>query len=457
MLNISDNSISHLLDVERFKACNLLRKKRIPNLTLRLLFALLVGSLITLFLPWTQNITSKGYVTTRSPEQRPQAIHSVIAGRLEKWYVQEGDYVNAGDTIVFISEVKSEYFDPDLIMRTKEQLAAKAQSIESYDQKISALQNQFSALQETFNIKTQQNRLKINQTKNKIKMDSIDLVAFKTNLKIAENQLKRTRELYDQGLKTLSEMQEKELKVQSDRAKVNVQENKLTNQKNELITLTIEISAIKQNFADKLSKSQSEQQSAISAKMETIAQLSKLQNQLSNYQARKNMYFITSPQSGYITKTITKGIGETIKEGADIATIMPSEYDLAVEVYLKPQDLPLISIGNKAALRFDGWPAIVISGWPESATGVFYGNVVAVDRFIGDNGLYRVLLSPTGDKEWPVELRVGTGVQGFLLLKNVPLWYELWRKLNGFPADYYQSDDKKKEDVKRKAPLKSVK
>lgn len=457
MLNISDNSIAHLLALDRFKANTLLRNNRIRNLTLWLLLALLVGTFISLFLPWTQNISTKGYVTTRSPEQRPQAIHSVIAGRLENWFVQEGDFVNAGDTIVFISEVKSEYFDPDLILRTKEQVAAKTQSIESYDQKINALQNQFLALQETFNLKTQQNMLKINQTKNKIKMDSIDLVAYRTNLEIAENQLNRTRELYDQGLKTLSEMQEKELKVQSVRAKVNVQENKLSNQKNELTTLTIEVLAIEQSFADKLSKSQSDQQSAISAKMETIAQLSKLQNQLSNYQARKNMYFITSPQSGYITKTIKKGIGETIKEGSDIATIMPSKYDLAVEVYLKPQDLPLIHMGSRATLRFDGWPAIVISGWPKSSTGAFYGNVVAIDRFIGDNGMYRVMISPTGEKKWPVDLSIGTGVQGFMLLQNVPVWYEIWRKLNGFPADYYQSQSKQMEDVKRKAPIKSVK
>ncbi len=457
MLNISENSISHLVDIEKFKAYSLLRNHHIRNLTLWLLFALLIAALIALLLPWTQNITAKGYVTTRSPEQRPQAIHSIIAGRLENWFVQEGDFVEAGDTIAYISEVKSEYFDPDLIARTNEQVRAKEQSITSYDQKISALQNQFLALQEALTLKTQQNLLKMTQTENKIKMDSIDLVAYTTNLEIARNQLSRTRELYDKGLKTLSELQEKELKLQNVGAKVNVQENKLSNQKNELTTLTIEMLAIEKEYADKLAKSQSDQQSAISAKMEALAELSKLKNQLSNYQARKDLYFITSPQSGYITKTITKGIGETIKEGADIATIMPSNYELAVEVYLKPQDLPLISIGSKSTLRFDGWPAIVISGWPESATGAFYGNVVAIDRFIGDNGLYRVLISPSTEKEWPKELRVGTGVQGFMLLKNVPLWYELWRKLNGFPADYYQSSGKDSEDVKRKAPIKSVK
>jgi len=137
---------------------------------------------------------------------------------------------------------------------------------------------------------------------------------------------------------------------------------------------------------------------------------------------------------------------------------MPAEYDLAVEVYLKPQDLPLISIGNDVRLRFDGWPAIVISGWPESSTGVFVGEVVAIDQFISDNGYYRILLSPNNeDKDWPGQLRVGTGTNAFILLNDVPIWYELWRQLNGFPPDFYQSKQNDKSEVKRKAPLKSVK
>jgi len=24
-----------------------------------------------------------------------------------------------------------------------------------------------------------------------------------------------------------------------------------------------------------------------------------------------------------------------------------------------------------------------------------------------------------------------------VLLKDVPIWYELWRQINGFPPDYY--------------------
>ncbi len=458
MLNITENSISKEISLEDFNSVKFLRKTHIRRLTAILVIGFLVALIIFSFLPWTQSINAKGYVTTRSPEHRPQAVQSVIAGRIEKWYVQEGDFVKKGDTIVYISEVKSEYFDPELLERTSEQLDAKSQSIESYDQKINALQNQFEALQGALILKRKQIHNKILQAQNKIKIDSIDLVAFKTNLEIAQNQLSRINELYNKGLKTLTEVQEKELKVQSDNAKYNVQQNKLLNQQNTMSNLHLELLAIEKEYADKLAKSQSEQQSAIAAKMESVASTSKLRNQLSNYTQRQKYYYTTAPQSGYVTKILKKGIGETIKEGVDIATIMPEVYELAVEVYVKPQDLPLIDIGRSVRLRFDGWPTVVISGWPESSVGVFTGNIVAIDQFISSNGNYRILISPEKEhRDWPQRLRVGTGVNTFVLLNDVHIWYEVWRQLNGFPADYYTGSKVDGENVKLKAPLKSVK
>lgn len=458
MLNISENSISEFVDLKRFKAFRLLRKTSFKKFPLYLGIGLLVGLVISLFLPWTQNIEAKGYVTTRSPEQRPQAIQSVISGKLEKWYVREGDFVEAGDTIVYISEVKSEYFDPNLIERTTEQAEAKSQSIEVYEDKVKTLENQFQALENGLRLKLSQTRNKIEQTRNKIRIDSIDLYAYRANYEIALNQLSRTQELYDKGLKSLSELQEKQLKVQEVQAKVTVQENKLLNQKNEYANLKIELPVIESEYADKLAKSQSDRQTASSGRLEAVADASKLQNQLSNYSLRQNFYYITAPQSGYITKTLKKGVGEIIKEGTDIATIMPAVYDLAVEIYVKPQDLPLLQIGNEVRLRFDGWPAIVISGWPESSTGIFDGEIAAIDQFISENGYYRMLISPGETrKTWPEQLRFGTGANTFILLDDVPLWYEVWRQLNGFPPDFYRKGKEDNQDVKRKAPIKSIK
>lgn len=151
-----------------------------------------------------------------------------------------------------------------------------------------------------------------------------------------------------------------------------------------------------------------------------------------------------APQSGYITKAIQVGIGETIKEGAEIISIMPQNYSLAVEIYVDPIDLPLVKLDSKIRFIFDGWPAIVFSGWPELSNGTFGGTVMAVDNFTSANNKYRVLVVPDPDEEpWPEALRIGAGADGIALLNDVPVWYEIWRQMNGFPPDYYTLQESK--------------
>ena len=104
---------------------------------------------------------------------------------------------------------------------------------------------------------------------------------------------------------------------------------------------------------------------------------------------------------------------------------------------------------------FNGWPSVVFSGWPNASCGTFGGKVVAIDNFISENGKYRILVAPDKDDiDWPKELRVGSGANGMGLLKDVPIWYELWRNLNGFPLDYYNPIEK---DTSSKASSKNKK
>ena len=119
---------------------------------------------------------------------------------------------------------------------------------------------------------------------------------------------------------------------------------------------------------------------------------------------------------------------------------MPTNIDIAVETFVEPLDLPLMHIGERVQIQFDGWPAIVFSGWPNTSFGTFTGEVVAIENFITEsNGKYRILIAPVdGEPKWPEALRAGAGAETFALLEDVPVWYELWRQLNGFPPNYYQ-------------------
>ncbi len=405
-----------------------------------LLIFSLIG-LIVLFLPWTQTISGVGYLTTLNPQHRPQTIQSPIPGRIEKWFVQEGDFVNKGDTILYISEIKNEYFDPNLISRTGDQIRAKSLAVTSYQEKVKALNSQISALKQERTLKLEQARNKLLQARLKVQSDSIDLEAAKTNITIAQRQYDRVVQLEREGLKAITDVEEKRLKLQETQAKLISQENTLLASKNEIINATVEINRLQAEYTDKISKAQSDMFTAQSNQFDSEAQVTKLENEYTNYEIRSEMYYIRAPQSGYITKALQGGIGETFKEGDKLVGIMPSEYSLAVETYVAPIDLPLIHIGEKVRIQFDGWPAIIFSGWPNASYGTYGGKVVAIETFISSNGKYRILLAPDPDDHpWPKDIRVGSGANTLALLEDVPIWFELWRQLNGFPPNYYQPE-----------------
>ena len=448
MLNISSkNTITE--NIEQFNTVKNLQNRAHYKILNRIIFGVSLICFFILFLPWTQNISGSGAVTTLKPDQRPQTIQTTIAGRIEKWFVKEGDFVEKGDTILYISEIKEEYLDPNLMENTKNQVNAKKMAQESYGGKVVSLSSQMTAIENEKKLKLQQAKNKIRQGILKVKSDSMDLVAVRTQLKIATTQFNRSITLNKEGLKPLTDVEEKRLKLQEIEAKIITQENKFISSENELINAKVEVNRIVAEYNEKSSKARSDQYTALSNQYDTKAQVNKLENQYINYKIRNGMYFIKAPQSGYVNRAIQSGIGETIKEGTEIVSIMPSKYDIAVETFVNPNDLPLVHKGEKVRVWFDGWPTIVFSGWPNMSYGTFGGKIVAVENFISDNGKFRILIAPDPkEAPWPKQISVGSGAKTLAFLNNVPVWFEIWRTLNGFPPNYYQPKNKSSKEKK---------
>jgi multidrug resistance efflux pump len=438
MLNISENNLNNEEEFDEFNSMQNV-KDRVRFLTFnKVMVSIIIIALIFMFLPWTQNVRGTGNVTMLDPSQRPQGIQSAIPGRIEKWYVNEGDIVKKGDTIVYISEIKSEYFDPNLLSQTQKQINSKAFSQKSYETKAEALMRNIEGLKLERKLKLDQAKNKLIQANLKVQSDSIDLEAVKIQLKIAKRQFSRTDTLEREGLKSRVDRENKEVKLQQSQAKLISQQNKLIESKNEVLNAEIEINRINTEYSNKISKAESDRMSAISSQFSTEADVAKLENMYSNYRVRDSIRYIRAPQDGFINRAIQRGIGETFKEGAEIVSIMPLKNDLAVETFVRPIDLPLMHPGEKVRIIFDGWPAIFFSGWPNMSFGTYGGKVVAVERNISPNGRYRVLIKPDEkEQEWPDVIRAGSGAKTFALLKDVPIWYEVWRQINGFPPDYY--------------------
>jgi multidrug resistance efflux pump len=442
MLNISPQNINDKIDTSKYKSFEMFQEIRADKVLKKLLLTFLFIVIGVAFLPWTQNIRGNGQVTALSPSQRPQELNSMIDGRIEEWHVSEGDMVEKGDTILFIREIKDEYFDPQLLERTQEQITAKRQSLEFYQDKINALSNQIAAIRENRELKLEQAQNYLRQAELKIQADSIDYEAAQVNLVIAEKQVNRQQELYDEGLKSLTDLEMKTNKYQESLAKKISIESKLLSSRNQYLNAKIELNSIYNEYTDKLQKARSDQFSTRSMLQNAQAEVVKMENQLTNYQVRFGLYYVTAPQKGYITRAVSTGIGENIKAGESLVSIMPADISYAVEMYIMPRDLPLFNVGNEVRLIFDGWPSIVFSGWPIITYGTFGGEVVAIDRFISPNGKYRILIAQDPDEpEWPDALRVGGGANGLALLDIVPVWYEIWRQINGFPPNFYTPEN----------------
>lgn len=438
MLNISNNSVKDRMPVERFSTLAHVESKSTSKVLIKLLKGTVFLVFVIALLPWTQNVRSTGSVATYLPQHKPQTIHSVIAGRIDKWFVREGMEVREGDTIALISEIKDAYFDDQLLPRTKNQLELKKQTAEAYGMKEGAQERQLQNLTQQNSLKLEQARIKLQQARLKVQNDSIAYEAAKLNASTADYQLKRMDSLYKQGLKSLVDLESRRLKAQETRSYEVAAQNKWLNSKNELINLRLEISNIRAKYETDYAKILSEKLTTSSTRFDAESMVNKLENQYSNYEIRSSFYYITAPQSGYVTETFVSGIGETLKEGEKIVSIMPTDYDLAVEIYVDPIDLPLINKGEHVRVQFDGWPAIVFSGWPNASHGTYGGLIYAIDQFISPNGKYRLLVKPDPeDYPWPEALRYGGGAKAMILLNDVPIWYELWRQINGFPPNFY--------------------
>ena len=458
MLNISFNKDTVELTPENFESFRVMTRLRKARAMAIWLGVLALLATIILFLPWTQNIRVKGKLTALHPEDRPQTIHATIAGRIEKWYVAEGQLVKKGDTILFLSEIKSEYFDPNLLQRTDLQVKAKSASAGSYQNKIQQLDQQITALNDNMLLKIQQLKNKIQQAKLKIQTDSIENQAIIADYNVAQKQIERANELYAKNLIALNELERRQLKLQETTAKKLSSENKILASRNELLNTRIELNNLNNEYGEKIAKAKSDQFTAQSDLYEAQGNVAKLESQRSSYEVRAGFYYITAPRDCYIVKAIATGIGETVKEGEEIVSIAPTDVEIAGELYIKPMDVPIVHTGSQVRLLFDGWPALVISGWEQATFGTFAGQVYSIDRFANAQSHYRVLVqadTTTKEKKWPDALRIGSGVSGVILLKEVPLWYELWRQFNGFPPEFYNLEDTK--ETKNKTPIQKLK
>jgi adhesin transport system membrane fusion protein len=424
------------IDIERelkhlpLETTALLGAANTSRIVSRWLLGILLTVFVLLFLPWQQSVTGEGTVTALSPSDRPQELPARIDGRIEDWFVQEGQYVEKGDSIVRISEIKEEYLNPNVLPLTAQQQSAKEDAIGEKQNKASALTMQIAQLE-------QQRDFKLLQIANKIEQYRAEVRQATLEDSVARDQLRRRERLFRDtlGLVSVNELQAFQVRVQSASAK-------LIEKQQMLISTETDLSSIPAEYGEKISKSRSDRAATLAEVSEGRSEVAKLKDKVGSLTVRNSFYLIEAPQDGYVVRATKAGQGEIVKAGEAIVTIQPARPRKAVELFVKPMDIALLKPGRHVRIFFDGWPALQISGWPQVAVGTFGAQVAVIDQFPNRMGLFRVLLVPdtTHDAPWPAQLRLGTGVQGWAMLDNVTVGWEIWRQLNGFPLSINPND-----------------
>jgi len=388
-------------------------------------FLLVLGSFI--FVPWQQSLRGEGHVIAYAPLERQQDIKVPIAGRVVAWSVQEGQHVEAGDLIATISDN-----DPSLATRLGRSRDAALDRLESARQTGRVFEQQILSLETARSAAVAAASDRIEMARSRVLALQQTLDAAIATQRAAELQLTRTRALANDGLTSTRNLELAELAVQTGAAEIARARATHVAAQSEVQSLRAEKTRTEATLSAELDRARASLQQARAE----LATADALVQEREVAVARQETMKIVAPRAGSILRQLVKQNGEYVSAGDSIAILVPTTDARAVELWLDGRDGPLATAGRHVRLQFEGWPAVQFVGWPSVAVGTFGGTIQFVDAAADERGRFRVVVVPDpGDDPWPssAQLRQGVRANGWVLLDQVRLGYELWRQWNGFP------------------------
>lgn len=377
-----------------------------------LLVLLAVGLLV---LPWRQSALGTGRVIAFSPDLREQVVEAPVTGQVVRWGVVEGEQVEEGQLLVVLGDN-----DPAWMQRLEDQqqqartiLGAAREQVGTYRLKVEA-----ESLARDLSVSGYEARLAGQEQ---------ELLAELATLETARLNRERVEALAAEGLE--SERSRELAALGESRAEAAVAARGRL-----MESLERARDQAQQVGQSKVRSAEAELQAALAKEAEARKELVSLEATVAR-QARQEVH---APRAGQVLGIRGGAGGEQISSGDRLLTLVPQTDQRAVELVLDGNDLPLVGEGDEVRLLFEGWPALQFSGWPELSQGTFAGTVASIDATDDGSGAFRILVQPDpASPPWPEArlLRQGVKVKGFVLLGQVSLGYELWRQLNGFPAE----------------------
>lgn len=387
-----------------------------------------LGGLLLVVAPWRQNAVGEGRVIAFSPNERELQVQAPVKGRVVRWHHQEGDRVEAGEILVELADN-----DPRVLERYRSERRAVTRQVEAADASVGALQQKISALEQERELTLASASAEIRVARTKAEAAELELEAAEAKMNAAVLQLERIQRLAAEGLSSQRDLEVARRNAAKAQADALSARASVEGAQSEVASKVAQRQSKGSKLAASISAAQEKLQSARSKRAKAEESLRKVERAL----ARQNALDVRAPRSGMLIDVRAREGSAFVKQGEVLASVIPQADRRAVELFVSGLDAPLIVPGQDVRLQFEGWPAIQFGGWPKAAIGTFPGEVAFVDAQATARGRFRVVVVPGEEGEWPNSevLRQGNLANGWVLLQQVPLGYELWRQLNGFPAD----------------------
>lgn len=428
--------------------------------TSRALFVLFLASPFVLTLvPWMQTAAGKGRVVANSPLERQQELRAPLDGLIVDFFGHvEGSIVRKGDPVFRMADN-----DPMLAQRLESQIGELQRKIDFSEQKVDAFENQMNLLNIALDSAIESAQANVETADNKV-------TAFERSVDSAEATLDAARQIYERvkqlAVEQLASMQEVELadrdlrKAEAEVAKANAD---LKGARNDYKGKVADLEQKRREGQAKIEEARSKREQASSELTTVRKELSELETK----RAQVGTQTVVAPWEGVVLRLLRARDTDFVKKGDGVVMLVPHTDEPAVELWIDGNDAPLVNAVQdreyshdgqvRVRLQFEGWPAVQFAGWPSVAVGTFGGIVKLVDATDDGYGRFRILVVPDPDDQpWPNAkyLRQGVRTNGWVLLNQVPLGWEIWRKLNGFPpaiaTDKIEKKDSDSEIYKRK-------
>ncbi len=388
--------------------------------------AILILLLAFLFLPWQQTIKGEGILIAYNPSERNYKIYAPIEGFIKEFKVGEDQFVKKGQPLFEMIALDPKYLDR--LLKIKDQIKSQLKDISN---QVNILKNKKKVTNEELKIGLNIYKNKIFSIKEKIKALKIKKEALEQNLEITILNYKRIKILYEEGIES--------------RRKFELEKNKLAKAKADLENIKIQINIENQNLKiaiqekEKFIRKMKNKLLDIDKNITDLflkqksykKELQKINSKIAKFQTSK----VLAKEDGYVVRILQNDKNQFIKKGQPILIFNPTVKKRAILVKVPEFDMPLVKKGLEARIWFYGWPAVNIPGWPAISHGTYKGIIEKVDPIKYENNFYYAFAVEPENDPWPDKdvLRLGTKATVWIRLSTVPIWYELWRKVNAFP------------------------